>query len=422
MPKRLLSFVAAILWLATLAATVRADPFGESIDSILRAADAANPAAYRSANGHYDDAELATPGDVRAPLALALAAIRNQRLDDAASFLATARERSPQSQPAIRLALWLALLRKQYDQASVEIATLDRVLVSATPAQATHPEFLETARLLGQTTAFLKGPGSTPALEKRLAAWPGPGVAAWRPEFAAAFAVGKEAVEKGYVTAKIDVERSKRDALARNTEKLLKERQMHADQVAAIEGRKQAIDAERTDYRTKNEAQYMVTKARLTVLDAQIAPLTTARNERSRVQTDYDKERKQRDKDNEGKKDQEKKQASARELQLSSRLRTLDAEIQRLSIQLGPVELEANGLRPIVTKYEGALREFLRRLAEQDENLKTLARDDARLAREPTDSDGASVIAEGKVTAWRTYADLDFALETNRIRRTLKKP
>lgn len=324
--------------------TAWAEPFAEAVADILRAAEMPSPAAYRSATARFDEAEQMVAGDVRPPLALALAALRNQRLDDADAQLSTARERSPHSHPAMRLTLWLALLRKQYDQAGVQIASLDRLLAAATAAQAMHPEFQETARLLGRATAFLKGPGSTPLLEKKLAAWAGPATAAWPQPLAAAFEEGRAAVAKDHAAAQDELSLAKKEALAKNNEKLTKERQMHADQVDVINARQTAIEQEREDFRAKNEARYKMIKDRLAMLEAQLAPLTHLRTLLEKTDDALDKERK-------ATKDDKNKPRSSRYDSLLTEATRLRAEIGLLEPPLRPLEAEAKTLRPIASTY-----------------------------------------------------------------------
>ncbi len=152
----------AMLGLALAAKSFAAD----HIESVAPAAPAAKSTAellqmgwkpsaekYSQAQELFQQARQAAPGDVRVPFAMALVAMKNIKLDEAAKYIDDALPNDKTNFPIRRVEFWIDLQRKDREAQKSDLRKLASLL-AADRASADRDAYQETARWLGSVMGY----------------------------------------------------------------------------------------------------------------------------------------------------------------------------------------------------------------------------------------------------------------------------
>src|SRR5204862_4560636 len=101
----------------------------------------------------FQQARQAAPGDVRVPFAMALVAMKNIKLDEAAKYIDDALPNDKTNFPIRRVEFWIDLQRKDKEAQKSDLRKLASLLV-ADRALADRDSYQETARWLGSVMGY----------------------------------------------------------------------------------------------------------------------------------------------------------------------------------------------------------------------------------------------------------------------------
>ena len=138
----------------------------ESVPPAASAVPAAQPTAelletgwkvsserYTQAQAIYQAHKQAAPADVRVPYAMALVAMKNAKLNEAAKYIDEALPNEKTNFPIRRVEFWIDLQRKDKEAQKTDLKKLADLLV-ADKASADRDSYQETARWLGSVMGY----------------------------------------------------------------------------------------------------------------------------------------------------------------------------------------------------------------------------------------------------------------------------
>jgi hypothetical protein len=368
---------------------------GDEVQQILESSWKPAAANYDSAKQHYEHAKAAAPGDVRVPFAMALAAIRNYRLKDAAEYLTQATANGKPLVPIRRTKIYVDVLLKNKQAAASDLKDLVRAMATADAAQA---DTLETARWLGCVIGYLNGPGKGQIPDDQVAALTAEVADKLKGPLADVFSANVKQIAYQYTQLQQQLAQAHLDAKQRNEAKLEASRKENETALA-----------EATKNRTNDEESYK----KLHDTYEQQGPLK--RNQLDAAQRQF-------------------AQLNTTIIQLQSAINEAQSSNNLLSNQYISQWNEqlnvANASQRRLNAQAADINAWFRKMDSDDRTLskelkKTQSLEDARTQKSKslekatvTDSDASTAALESKVSSITTYADIDLDQEKNRILQT----
>jgi hypothetical protein len=375
-------------------------PAAQSTAELLETGWKVSSERYTQAQEIYQRAKQAAPGDVRVPFAMALVAMKNAKLDEAAKYIDEALPNEKTNFPIRRVDFWIDVQRKDKVAQKSDLQKLAKLL-AADKASADRDSYQETARWLGSVMGYyaFTESGRTMFSVPDRAALEANLTAVLTGSLATAFNAGKDNVEQmskslddQYDTArqqskdKLDAQRA---ADRQKNETLLSDanQQLAAAQNALTQFQQQSgID----NLETENQS-----------LQGTLSDLKSRRNRLQNMITSHDKEedrRAQNDKNYRKQTDYADRNDLDHVNRLGGQAQYRLGEIAR---QLPALRTELNRLSSDVDRKGKA--------------VKTLTGIQNTLAKSPSTSDGASTTLQGKMRMFTTYVPMDLEQEKQRI-------
>ncbi len=356
------------------------------------------PAAanYESVKQIYEHVKATAPGDVRAPFAMALVAIRNYRLKDAAEYLTQATANGKPLLPIRRTKIYVDVLLKNKQAAASDLRDLVQAMATADAAQA---DTQETARWLGCVFGYLNGPGKGQIPDEQVTALTAEVADKLKGPLADAFSANVKQITYQYTQLQQQLTQAHLDAKQRNEAKL--EASRKENETALAEATKNRTNDEESYKKLHDtyEQQAPVKRSQLDAAQRQFAQLNT-----TIVQL----------------------QSAINEAQSSNNNLLSNQFIGQWNEQLNVANASQRRLNAQATDINTWFRKM-------DSDERTLSRElkkaqsleDARTQKAKTlekatvtDSDAGTAALESKVNSISSYADIDLEQEKNRILQT----
>jgi len=265
MSRRILFRLSSIAIALVICAPVPAAELERGVAKLLETGWQRSSQSLAAAQQQFDELRQ-TSDDPRLLYAQTLVLIKHRRYDEASALLDKLLAADPKHLPARRAKGWIAMLKKDYAAALVDLDLLSKQLPEAKPGEEPDAANLDMARFLGRMFGFLEGPAADAAAEHTVENHKEQMLARWTSPYADAFEEARQGVLRQFEELDLEQDQTKADAKADEEQQKARELDALADERASLAEEQQALVDQAEQVR--KEYGYQVKS-----LDRDISPL-----------------------------------------------------------------------------------------------------------------------------------------------------